>query len=1382
MAGHNEVGKRTSPKCTLIGNTNEAVVRIGDVDCVALLDTGSMVTNVSSSFYRKNLAASYTLHQLDRLLRVEAAGGHILDYLGYIEVPITIPKTKVELWVPVLVTPDTSYNHQVPLLIGTNVLSRVTSDQVKNSGNDVWNSSISCLTKSLQAEDWTIYAAGEVVVPAGQSVITTGRVGGEVRETNGVAQAVDTLTGGLIMPQCVVEVDKDRKAKLQITNISGHEIRIPKNQKIASFQQATILTPSSKSQQTQQSSTGPVAVDLEESCLSEEQKSETRDRIEKWKNVFASGPFELGRMKQEDPATETHHIRLTDPTPFKDRARRIPPGMFEEVKKHIEDMLACGAIRESNSPWSSNVVLVRKKDGSLRLCIDYRKLNERTIRDAYQLPRIDETLDKLAGAKIFSSFDLQAGYWQIEMAEEDKQKTAFSVSGVGFYECERMPFGLTNAPSTFQRLMESTLKDSPNCLVYLDDIVIFSRSYEEHWKHLEDLFRKLEKAGLLLKPSKCKLFRSSVKYLGHVISEDGIATDPEKTKAVQELPIPTNVHELRSTIGFLSYYRRFVKDFAQVAKPLHDLLKGHENKKNANKKTPIEMTPEATAALNMLKERLVSPPILGYADYTLPFEVHIDASGSGLGAVLYQTQDNIQRVIAYASRSIKDSERNYPAHKLEFLALKWAICDKFHDYLYGHQFSVVTDNNPLSYVLTTAKLDATGHRWLAELSNYNFSISYRSGKQNTDADFLSRLPAAMGNIQMEVVEATCQSIRSEAIQAPEYEDITCQSQQSTRVNWVELQGRDPTLKRLREELKTGNKPSRAAQAQLLAMSPDFKIYLRDWEKLLLKDDIVYRRRQTDREEIHQLVLPLHKRKEALVGLHDQVGHMGRDRTLELATSRFFWPGIQEEVKTHVKNCLACIKRKVSTPDRAPLMPIRSTQPMELVCIDYLKIEPSKGGVEDLLVITDHFTKFAHAIPTRNQSAKTTAKALLTFFLNFGFPQKLHSDQGRNFESKIIKELCELTGIMKTRTTPYHPAGNGQCERLNQTILNMLGTLEDHQKADWKSYVPVLTHAYNATRHESTKFTPFYLMFGRHPRLPLDLAFGLTSEEEPKDDSMQHYTNDLKQKLEEAYKVATQEATKSSSKHKKYYDRKIRGATVQVGDRVLVRNVGLRGKQKLANKWEDEVYKVLEQPSEEFPVFVVRREDGVGRKRTLHRNNLLPVNYLPLSKPERREKKKEKQTAKLPEPALPMQEAPSSESGGDSEEEQVGYYLRPRLNPRAPAFIPREEAEQRAASESPSSSDEESQQNTSEGEEEAEQTESSSSSEEEEPQQNTSEEEDERNQSTREEEVARPPERDLPRRSTRVRRQPEWLRSGDYLVQQQYSDPVYGSLSGQIFYV
>jgi hypothetical protein len=404
-------------------------------------------------------------------------------------------------------------------------------------------------------------------------------------------------------------------------------------------------------------------------------------------------------------------------------------------------MLNLGVIRRSHSPFSSNIVLVKKSDGKLRFCIDLRQLNNRTIKDSYALPRIDETLDTLSGAKWFSTLDLKSAYWQVELREEDKCKTAFTVGPLGFYECTRMPFGLTNAPATFQRLMETCMGDIylAFCLIYLDDIIVFTKSYEDHLERLDAVFTRLVETGLKLKPSKCFLFKRKIKCLGHIVSEEGIETDPAKIETVKNWPVPRNVKDVRRFLGFVGYYRRFIKGFACIARPLHDLLQGSSGPKNKKPKNKIPFVWGSVhdTAFQQLVDACCSAPVLGYADYSCPFRVHTDASLDGLGAVLYQVQDGVDRVICYASRSLSKSEKNYPAHKLEFLALKWAVGEKFYDYLYGQEFEVRTDNNPLTYVLTSAKLDATGQRWVAELANFNFHLVYRSGKLNCDADALT---------------------------------------------------------------------------------------------------------------------------------------------------------------------------------------------------------------------------------------------------------------------------------------------------------------------------------------------------------------------------------------------------------------------------------------------------------------------------------------------------------------------------------------------------------------------------------------------------------------------------------------------------------------------
>ena len=452
-----------------------------------------------------------------------------------------------------------------------------------------------------------------------------------------------------------------------------------------------------------------------------------------FQDIFALSDLELGKTN-----LVKHHILVTNPVPFKDRHTRIPPSQIEPLRKLLKNMEEVGAIRKSNSPWSSSIVLVKKKDGNLRFCIDLRKLNARTVKDAYALPRIEETLDYLAGSKWFSALDLKLGYWQMELDEESKPLTAFTAGPLGFYECERMPFGATNAPATFQRMMETCLGDLHLnwCLIYLDDIIVFAKTQQEAITRLGTVFQKLREAGLKLQPSKCELFKTSLLYLGHIVLEDGIRTDPKKVESVLQWPVPMTVTDVRSFLGLTNYYRRFLKGYAKIAKPLNNLISG-ENVDE--KKALVVWTPECQEAFEQLKKLCTETPVLAYPDFTRPFKLHVDACDQGLGAILYQVQpDGKEKPISFASRS--PTESNYPTHKLEFLALKLAVTKRFHVYLYGNNFTVYTDNNPLTYILTAAKLDATGHRWVEALAAYDFTLNYRPRKTNIGADALSRIP------------------------------------------------------------------------------------------------------------------------------------------------------------------------------------------------------------------------------------------------------------------------------------------------------------------------------------------------------------------------------------------------------------------------------------------------------------------------------------------------------------------------------------------------------------------------------------------------------------------------------------------------------------------
>ena len=826
----------------------------------------------------------------------------------------------------------------------------------------------------------------------------------------------------------------------------------------------------------------------------DKQQQRAKDIIRKYSFLFAMESLDLGRTN-----LVKHKIELTDYMPIKDRYRRIPPHQYEEVRNHLKEMLDVGAIRRSNSPWASPVVLVRKKDGSLRFCINLRKLNARTIKDAYSLPRIEYALDSLNGACIFTSLDLKSGYWQVELDEASIPLTAFTVGPLGFYECVRMPFGLTNAPATFQRLMESCLGELHLewCIIYLDDIIIFSKNPDDHLTRLEGVFECLAKAGLKLKPSKCEFFQSSLKYLGHIVSKNGIATDPRKVKAILDWPKPRTVTEVRSFTGFTNYYRRFIKGYAKVARPLHELKSGENGKKKHSK---VQWTERCQESFDSLKKICSESPVLAYADYTKPFVLHTDASTMGLGAVLYQKQeDGKERVIAYASRTLNRAERNYDAHKLEFLALKWAITDRFHEYLYGATFEVFTDNNPLTYILSTTKLDAMGHRWVASLGPYNFKLNYKPGKLNTDADSLSRIN--WQTVDPTQVRATMDLAQVDRTLVLDPETVGQQSAGSLfpskslqirlqNQKWKRRQQEDPEISKILEMMEQ----DMWSTYKYTRLDDDsMKCYVKVRSDLEVEDGLLYRRiRLRDQEaDTYQFVVPRKYRMLALDLLHDQFGHLGIDRTTILATGRFYWPYMTEDIRKYIQNCERCIRFK-QKPDRSPLKPLQASYPLELIHMDFLKISGKEDKNANVLVITDHFTRYAQAYVTGNQQATTAAKVFIDKFVtNYGFPERILTDQAQAFNGKLYDALCKQAKIKKIRTTPYHPQTNGQCERFNRTLMTMLGALPQEDKINWQDWVSTLVHAYNCTTTKVTGFSPYFLMFGREPRIPVDEIFGVT---------------------------------------------------------------------------------------------------------------------------------------------------------------------------------------------------------------------------------------------------------------------------------------------------
>ena len=975
-----------------------------------------------------------------------------------------------------------------------------------------------------------------------------------------------------------------------------------------------------------------------------DQRKRLQQLLDKHATAFTKDDSDLGYTDAVH-----HRIRTTDPKPVAQPYRRIPPHQFKEVQDHIRGLLAQTVIKESYSPYAAPVVIVRKKDGSIRLCVDYRRLNAKTVGDAYPLPRIQESFDALAGARFFSTLDLASGYHQIAMHPEDQHKTAF-VTPMGLFEYTRMPMGLSSAPATFQRLMQATMSDFifQFLLVYLDDLLVYSKTFEGHLQHLDHLLERIVQTGLKLRLDKCQFFRQQVHYLGHTISADGVSCEAGKVEAVRNWPVPSTTTELRSFLGFASYYRRFIHQFAKIAGPLHDLVAegSRDSKKKASQISHLWEAKHQTA-FNALKAALTSASVLGYADLAKPFILETDASHDGLSAILSQQQDGKQRVIAFASRRLRPTEKNeasYSSMKLEFLAMKWAITEKFRHYLIGANFTVLTDNNPLVH-FRTAPLGALEQRWAAQLAQFNFSVQYRPGKSNP-ADALSRLPTSASDQATSTPQPKPLPRHSKsAVPRPSprkslgfHDEISTQSECSggqrdntevfceRQALTTDSKGPDITTAGSKAAGYWTGSPvlphlSPADLRQLQEQDPIIQPVIAAWpakppvikdQRLralvqqfphLVQRDGVFYRQVTDPQHgpIEQLVLPSTLKPQVLTALHDNMGHQGNERTLALIRLRVYWPGMFDEVKHYVRNCERCTMGRLPTTLHTTTTPLLASRPLEVLAIDFTKLEPASDHRDNVLVMTDAFTKYTLAVPTRNQEAVTVAKVLVTeWFQRYGIPERIHSDQGRDFESRLVQLLCDNYGIKKTRTTPYHPQGNGQCERFNRSMHNLLRSLPPERKSRWPVYLPELVQAYNNTSHSTTGFSPHFLLFGQEPRLPVDDLLGRPA---PAAVGVIDWVRQHHQRLQEAHRLAQRHMQQEATNRARYTDRRAADHTLHIGDHVYVRN-RVVGRNKIQDFWRPQLHLVTARIPDRHVYRVIPLTGGP--EKTVNRKDLQPA--------------------------------------------------------------------------------------------------------------------------------------------------------------------------------
>jgi len=720
--------------------------------------------------------------------------------------------------------------------------------------------------------------------------------------------------------------------------------------------------------------------------------------------------------------THDHSIVLKNPLPVNIPSYRYPYFQKTEIEKIIRELLSTGVIRPSHSPFSAPVLLVRKADGSWRLCVDYRALNRDTVKNKFPIPVIDELLDELHGATVFSKLDLRSGYHQIRMKPDDVPKTAFRTHE-GHYEFLVMPFGLTNAPATFQALMNKIFSPFLRCfvLVFFDDILIYSQNLEDHVHHLKAVLEVLLQHHLFAKQSKCTFAVAEIEYLGHFISHQGVRADPAKLEAMLNWPLPQSIKALRGFLGLTGYYRKFIRHYGILAAPLTALLK-----KNA-----FQWSLAASAAFVQLKETMMTPPVLRLPDFSIPFVVECDACGTGLGAVLMQQG----RPIAFLSKALKGQALLLSTYEKELLSLVTAV-QQWRPYLLGHSFTVRTDHQALKFLLEQRVGTVFQQRWLSKLLGYDFQIEYKKGRDNVVADALSRLPESNPSISL--------------ISFP-------------TPTWIsDLKDSyllDPYTAALLLTLQQGKPAPKGYSLQQ-------GLILRKGRLWIVKGS-----------PFQQLLLDF-------IHANPAAGHSGYHKTIQRAKANFFWTGMRADIKKFVRECLVCQTNKHETlPSPGLLQPLPiPSRIWSDISMDFIEGLPLAHGFSVIMVVIDRFSKYGHFISLAHPyTAATVAQAFLSnIFKLHGLPATIVSDRDPVFTSSFWRELFRLQGTTLAFSSAYHPQSDGQTEALNKCLETYLRCYAGAKPKEWSVWLPMAEWWYNTNHHSSTGLTPFEAVYGYPP--------------------------------------------------------------------------------------------------------------------------------------------------------------------------------------------------------------------------------------------------------------------------------------------------------------
>lgn len=904
----------------------------------------------------------------------------------------------------------------------------------------------------------------------------------------------------------------------------------------------------------------------------------------------------------------------TSGPPIKRRPYRLPLTKRAALDKKINELLAEGVIVPSASPWASPVVLVEKKDPSdgPRFCIDFTQLNRVTKKDAYPIPLIRDIFDQLQGATVFSTIDLKSGFHQLPLHPVDQEKTAF-VCHRGLFHWTRLPMGLCNASQLFQRAMEVVLKGLIGniCMLYIDDIVVYSANKEEHVQHLQELFDRFRRYNLRLNPAKCVFGLRQVKLLGYIVSADGLAADPDKVNAIARMGPPQNLAETRSFLGMSGYYRTCIRDYARIAEPLVELTR---------KNVRFKWTERRQRAFEDLKQDLVSDSVMAHPQTDKPYLLYTDACDYAIGGILCQTDDQgIERPIVYLSKQLSATQRRWATIEKEAYAVIYAL-KQLRPYLWGAEYRTFTDHKPLTSLFTKDLNNTKIQRWAVLMSEYNCKVEYHKGKLNIRADMLSRIRQ---NEHISTFDVDHWHL-GDALPDLQPDDPA-----------PDVYGLD--LQQLSQQQRT---------------MPEWSEHFDDDSAYQVINGLLYSTRPPHKyaPDYPRLVLPPQQRERVVERAHLEVGHMSTHKTVRKLQEAFVWPRMRAEVDQLLAKCPVCIVHSKTVP-RAPMgeMPI-ATAPVQIVGMDLIgPLIKTPGGCQYILTLVDHCSGWAEAFPIPAKTSYEVWKKLSReYFPRHGYPDVIINDQGLEFGAKSLKDYLKDVGIDQRRTTSYNPQSNGKCERLNGTLKTIISRLINNARDSWEDQLGPALMAYNNALSTTTGHTPYFLHYGRRARLPINR---LLSKEKLCDERLQD--------VADALRTAASLTADARRHNRERLAKQANAGKVKVGDTVVIK---AQEPLSLTSRWDPQwtVTRVRDKV-----IWVTHQQ--TGRQKTLNINKVKLVDpHIAWDQIHQRPVRNPRQGPRIsnraPPPAMPLQPNDSAHPGEPATPPEESVDPRPSKKP------------------------------------------------------------------------------------------------------------------------